>query len=137
MSDTGLAIGVETNRKSGSIAELARDVCAVGISAGEIFGDASAITDHPDYRPVPTASRTPAVTVRAIYSGDPILSPDAPTLLALEFENHTGAQVKAGISVLAPEGILFTPNEITLELKPGEQYRLHCRAELSPDTKIL
>lgn len=137
MIDTGLAIGVETNRKSGSIAELARDVCAVGISAGEFFGDASAITDHPDYRPVPTASRTPAVTVRAIYSGDPVLSPDAPTLLALEFENQTGAQVKAGISVLAPEGILFTPNEITLELKPGEQYRLHCRAELSPDTKIL
>ena len=61
MSDSGLAIGVGTNRKSGSIATLARDVCAVGISAGNWFaGETAEIAGHPEYRPVPAISRTPA-----------------------------------------------------------------------------
>lgn len=137
MSDTGLAIEVGTNRKSGSIADLARDVCAVGISAGEYFGDAVRITGHPEYRSVPDKKRTPPVSVEAVYSGDPILSPDAPTGLALALTNNTGAEADLGVSIAAPDGIIFTPDSLRLKLKPGERYLLSCRAELSPDAKIL
>ena len=137
MSDTGLAIGVGTKRKSGSIADLARDVCAVGISAGEYFADAPTIAEAPEYRPVPIINRTPAVTVEAVYRGDPIIGPDAPTGLALAFTNHTDAEVEPEISVIAPEGISFAPDKLRLKLKPGERYLLSCRAELLPDAKIL
>ena len=138
MSDSGLAIGVGTNRKSGSIATLARDVCAVGISAGNWFaGEAAEIAGHPEYRPVPAISRTPAVAVEAVYQGDPILRPDAPTELSLAFTNHSAASIALAVEVCAPAGVLFTPGEIQLTLQPHERYLLPCRAELLPSAKIL
>ena len=48
MSDTGLAIEIGTKRKNGSIADLARDVCAVGISACSTFNDTIVITECPE-----------------------------------------------------------------------------------------
>lgn len=138
MSDSGLAIGVGTNRKSGSIATLARDVCAVGISAGNWFaGEAAEIAGHPECRPVPAISRTPAVAVEAVYQGDPVLRPDAPTELSLAFTNHSAASIALAVEVRAPEGVLFTPGEIQLTLQPHERYLLPCRAELLPSAKIL
>lgn len=138
MSDSGLAIGVGTNRKSGSIATLARDVCAVGISAGNWFaGEAAEIAGHPECRPVPAISRTPAVAVEAVYQGDPILRPDAPTELSLAFTNHSAASIALAVEVCAPAGVLFTPGEIQLTLQPHERYLLPCRAELLPSAKIL
>ena len=138
MSDSGLAIGVGTNRKSGSIATLARDVCAVGISAGNWFaGEAAEIAAHPECRPVPAISRTPAVAVEAVYQGDPVLRPDAPTELSLAFTNHSAASIALAVEVRAPEGVLFTPGEIQLTLQPHERYLLPCRAELLPSAKIL
>lgn len=138
MSDSGLAIGVGTNRKSGSIATLARDVCAVGISAGNWFaGEAAEIAGHPEYRPVPAISRTPAVAVEAVYQGDPVLRPDVPTELSLAFTNHSTASIALAVEVRAPEGVLFTPGEIQLTLQPHERYLLPCRAELLPSAKIL
>ena len=138
MSDSGLAIGVGTNRKSGSIATLARDVCAVGISAGNWFaGEAAEIAGHPECRPVPAISRTPAVAVEAVYQGDPVLRPDAPTELSLAFTNHSTASIALAVEVRAPAGVLFTPGEIQLTLQPHERYLLPCRAELLPSAKIL
>lgn len=138
MSDSGLAIGVGTNRKSGSIATLARDVCAVGISAGNWFaGEAAEIAGHPECRPVPAISRTPAVAVEAVYQGDPVLRPDAPTELSLAFTNHSAASIALAVEVRAPAGVLFTPGEIQLTLQPHERYLLPCRAELLPSAKIL
>ena len=138
MSDSGLAIGVGTNRKSGSIATLARDVCAVGISAGNWFaGEAAEIAGHPECRPVPAISRTPAVAVEAVYQGDPVLRPDAPTELSLAFTNHSTASIALAVEVRAPAGVLFPPGEIQLTLQPHERYLLPCRAELLPSAKIL
>ena len=114
---------IRDSRKSGSIATLARDVCAVGISAGNWFaGEAAEIAGHPEYRPVPAISRTPAVAVEAVYQGDPVLRPDVPTELSLAFTNHSTASIALAVEVRAPEGVLFTPGEIQLTLQPHERY---------------
>ncbi|MGN1128159.1 MAG: hypothetical protein ACI4T6_04310, partial [Candidatus Flemingiibacterium sp.] len=51
--------------------------------------------------------------------------------------NNTGAEADLGVSISAPDGIIFTPDSLRLKLKPGERYLLSCRAELSPDAKII
>lgn len=137
MSDSGLAIEVKTRRRTGSIADLSRDVCAVGVSALKLFGGDTQITDLPELKSVPIKDRTPIIGVKAIYKGDPTLSPDSPTYLELEFTNNSDEEKEAAIAVVSPAGISFTPSELKLKLGAGERYIVSCRAQVMPDTKIL
>ena len=89
MSDTGLDIAVRTHRRKGTIEALARDVCAVGMSASEKFDDTAMITDMPEFTRVPDIVRTPPVTMTVNYHSDPVLSPDRATELGLAFYNTT------------------------------------------------
>ena len=137
MSDTGLAIAIGTKRKTGSIADLARDVCAVGICAGEHFPDTAAITEYQQYTAIPDKMRTPPITVEAVSAGNPTIGPDAPTEFALALCNNTDHEIGTAISIAAPDGIGCMPERMKLCLKSGERYLLSCRAEVLPDTKIL
>lgn len=143
MTDTGLNIEVGTRRKTGSIAELARDVCMVGIQNG-CFADVVPITDAPGVQaPIPTQDRTPLIEVCAEYRvdptmpEDPTLSPLGPTEFMLELTSHMAAANKVQLTITPPEGIAVTPTELTLTMLPGEVVKLACRAWVLPETKVL
>ena len=142
-TDTGLNIDVGTRRKTGSIADLARDVCLVGLQ-NTCFGDTIAITNAPAIEhPIPTEDRTPLIEVRAEYrvdpadEEDPTISPLADSEFMLQLTSHLTGTEDVEITINAPEGIAVTPAKLALTLTPGEVVRLACRAWVLPETKIL
>lgn len=138
MTDTGLQIEVGTRRKTGSIADLAKDVCLLGLQTGH-FDDTIEITDAPAVEhPVPTDDRTPLVSVEATYQDDlPTVSPLAPTELFLTLTSHMDTAQVVDITLTAPEGLTITPEKLRLTLAPDEVVQLACRAEVLPETEIL
>ena len=137
MSDTGLDIAVKTRRRKGTIEQLARDVCRVGMSASEKFDDMARITELPEFTRVPDIVRTPPVTLTVCYHGDPILTPDRPTELGLVFCNTTDTEIDLTAEITPPDDVKFTPRRLMFSLKAGERREFDCRAELSPDASKL
>lgn len=143
MTDTGLQIAIGTRRKTGSIADLAKDVCMLGLQTNQ-FADTVAITDAPAAKnPVPTNDRTPAISVRVEYRThadvpeDPTISPLCPTELTLILTSHMQETAETDIVITPPEGISITPEQMRLSIRPGEVVYLACRAEVLPETEIL
>lgn len=137
MSDTGLDIAVKTRRRKGTIEQLARDVCRVGMSASEKFDDMAQITELPEFTRVPDIVRTPPVTLTVCYHGDPILTPDRPTELGLVFCNTADTEIELTAEITPPDDVKFTPRKLTFSLKAGERREFDCRAELSHDASKL
>lgn len=142
-TDTGLNIEVGTRRKTGSIADLARDVCLIGLQNAR-FDDVLPITGAPTVEhPIPTDDRTPLVEVRAEYridpnmEEDPTISPLADSEFMLCLTSHLKNTEDVEITLTAPGGIAVTPTKLSLTMTPGEVVKLACRAWVKPETEIL
>lgn len=138
MTDTGLQIEVGTRRKTGSIADLARDVCILGLQT-EMFDDTITFPDAPVVEnPVPTNDRTPKITVEAAYQNDvPTISPLEPAEFVLTLTSHIDTTEVVDIALTAPVGLSITPEKLRLTMTPGEVVQLSCRAEVLPETEVL
>ncbi len=150
MSDTGLKIAVHTKRREGSVADLARDVCAVGMSVSKMKEFAKLgmpqITGCPEYTPISAADRTSPFTVEAVYGEYPTISPDRETDLELKItcnlpdndpkkdadfadeEKMEGAEngYRIQMRILAPEELRIFPRLTTLTIRAGETVTLSC-----------
>lgn len=137
MSDTGLKIEVLTRRRTGSIHDLARDVCAAGVSASEMLPGAAVITDAPALPRVPSSRPASACAVSALYDGDPVVSPDAPASLRLSLASRLAADETVSVTIEAPEGVRISPEAATLLLPTGGAAILPCSVSVMPGAPVL
>ena len=136
MTDTGLVIGVKSDRREQSIADFSRDVCVAGMSLMTRFEGASEIYGCPEFTPIPT-SLTPEYTVIADYEGDPLLIPEKITSVNLKITRNSGLG-KEPLSITAPEGAAIVNSyERELDMAAGESRTLRLEITTSPDATVL
>lgn len=104
LTDTGLCIEVHTRRRGGSIRDLAKDVCDVGISMSEYFDTKVEITDHPHPKALKTEYSPAPFTVEAEYEGDPVLLYGEEAHLTIKITASIDAP-SAVMSLDVPEGL--------------------------------
>jgi hypothetical protein len=136
MTDTGLVIGVRSERREQSIADFARDVCVAGMSFMTRMEGATEICGCPAFTPLPE-SRIPEYTVTAEYVGDPVLLPDRSTAIDLRITRNHGCG-KAPFRIVAPDGTRFEcDGEDCLDLAAKESQTVHLSVSVAPDATVL
>ncbi len=143
MTDTGLCIEVQTRRHTGSIRDLARDVCAAGIA----YTDAkTTITDVPtdetilrsaDAKPIPVTPRARTFTVQAVYDGDPIVAPGMPLHCTIRVQSHLMTAEAVRIALCPSEGIRISPAAMETMIGAGETVAIDCVVKAADDCVVL
>ena len=122
LEDTGLKIEVLTKRRDGSIYDLAKDVCAAGLTMLRVKKADTKITDAPPVKGLPTADNTPALTFSVSYDGAPVVKAGEESHVTLTVKNNTGTPMNAELTVeltrgyLAKEGLYVTPHCISVRI---------------------
>ena len=141
LEDTGLKIEVLTRRRDGSIYDLAKDVCAAGLTMLRVKKADTKITDAPLVKGIPTADNTPALTFAVSYEGKPVVKAGEESHMTLTITNHTGAPVNAELTIelakgyLAKEGLYITPHWVSVRI--DKELRLPLTAGLLPGMRKL
>jgi len=104
LTDTGLCIEVHTRRRKGSIRDLAKDVCAAGMSMADAYETEIRITDRPEFIPLKTEYCPALFTAEAQYEGDPVLLYGKETHLTLKITANADAPA-AVLTLDVPEGL--------------------------------
>ena len=135
MTDTGLNIGVRTERQGGSIEDFSREVCEVGLSMARIFEDATEIYDIPEFSPIPE-TEIPEFTVAAKYIGDPVLIPEKTTVIELLVERNRGSG-ECPIEFSYDGGIELTCDIKSIALSAGESVTIPLGVSVAEDAEVL
>ena len=135
MTDTGLNIGVGTDRRGGSVRELAESVCAVGVELSKTVPGAAEICGAPDFRPLPKPE-APEFCIVADYLGTPTLIPGEITRVNLLITRNAGCG-DAPISFETADGVVVTCSESKISLCTGESCTVELEISLDDAASVL
>lgn len=145
LCDTGLAISVNTRRKSGSIKDFARDVCAVGIEASKIFLQTT-ITDYPTdttllhspmAKPVFKGTQKHPFTICAEYFTAPVLGIEQKCDFALNITSSLKQDDNVTLTLNAPNGICVSPSSVKFHIADSETIKINFSAWAEKSCEIL
>lgn len=138
LEDTGLKISVHTRRQGGSIADLARDVCAAGISLCEGFGADTVITDYPEIRRIQMdRADSQPISLTVDYPEQPNLVLGHRTPVTVSVVNHLPKTTDVALQVVPPKGVSVSASSFTLHVEEGETAVVSLEAWVDSEAKEL
>ena len=135
MTDTGLNIGVRTERTGGSIESFARDVCNAALSLSDTVEGATEILDKPAYKALPK-SEIKEFTVKAEYIDDPVLLLDKPTRIILQIRRNLG-EGEREVEFACDDTLVITADKSKINLAAGESCQISLEVSLSKSATVL
>ncbi|MCI9337764.1 MAG: ADP-ribosylglycohydrolase family protein [Lachnospiraceae bacterium] len=136
LTEITYALGVQSDRRSDKIFDLAEDIARVGIQFSKTVNDCVTITDAPE---VQFGFELPApVRVLVSYPGmDPSIVLGESKTVLLRFENRSGHRQRLDCHIETVNGILCSSPDFGLELLPDCDRELSVSFMLPGDTDIV
>jgi ADP-ribosylglycohydrolase len=118
-TDMGYVLGVNIKRDSDRLADLARDVCAVGVTiADEINRDVKIINAECIKR-VPKIKKVKDLDISVEYCGLPSIGPGEKTCVNFHIRNNLSRDFRGTLKLVLPRGLSVDSASIPLEVKGG------------------
>ena len=136
-SDPGYVLGVEVQRRSNCIADLAEDTCRIGAAAAEQKNPAVKIMDAPSFDPLPHSDPPAPITLTVEYTGTPAIGIGESCQVKLSVQNTTDAGMEGLVRMDCPEGWLCNPAAVMLNLEAKQQYSVPITVSVPDDTERL
>ncbi len=116
-------IGIDVQRRTTSIRDLAEDTCRAGLSlrrdgllAAEIVGVPEGIEPS-----LPVARKPEETEVAVEYVGEPSIAFDAPAEVRIGVVHRGDASIQGQLRIMTPGGIVASVSLLELRLEPGER----------------
>lgn len=136
VSDQGYVLGVNIERRSNSLTDLAEDTCLMGLHFAEHCNDEISFIYPPKYETL-RLPEVEEVKISVDYQSIPAIGLGDSTEVFLAFDNTTDEVLNGTVSVSGPKGWDIYPGETELEISPNARTLWTCSIGVPEDLPVL
>jgi ADP-ribosylglycohydrolase len=133
-TDMGYVLGVDIKRNSDRLTDLAKDVCAVGVTIADELNRDVKITGVEGVKRVPAVKIIKDLGLSVEYCGLPSIEPGEKTRVNLYIKNNLSRDFRGTLELVLPEGFGVDKTSVPLVVKGGSTERINL--EFFVDEKI-
>jgi ADP-ribosylglycohydrolase len=120
-TDMGYVLGVDITRGSDRLADLAKDVCAVGLTIADELNRDLTITGAKGIKRVPKTKKAGSLDISAEYYGLPSIGPGETARINLRIGNNLSRDFRGTLELVPPEVLAVDTPSVPIEIKGGSE----------------
>jgi ADP-ribosylglycohydrolase len=136
-TDMGYVLGVDIKRESDRLTDLAKDVCAVGVTIADEINRDVTITNAGLVKRVSKTKKVNAMDISVEYCGLPSVGPGEKAQAILCIRNNLSRDFKGTLELAVPEGFSVDQSSMPLEIKGGSGKHIGLEFCVSEEAGIL
>jgi hypothetical protein len=136
-TDMGYVLGVDIKRESDRLSDLAKDVCAVGLTIADELNRDIEITNAEGIKRVPKTKKVNSLDISVEYCGLPSIGPGERTRVNLHVRNNLSRNFRGTLELVPPEGLGVDKTSVPLEIKGGSRGIVELEFSVSEKIGIL